>query len=107
MRKWHLLHLIAEDDGAGVVRKVWSDHADIRPTLLALVGLQDDYVHDGLPLSEFTSSRGSDSVARSEAALLQAAERTGRGVRVGRGPAYHAGDQGSRPGRRRADRPLA
>jgi hypothetical protein len=54
----------------GVPRKVWSDHTDIRPTLLDLVGLQDDYVHDGLPLYEFTNSKGSDSDARSEAARL-------------------------------------
>ena len=45
-------------------RKVWSDHTDIRPTLLDLVGLQDDYVHDGLPLYQFTNSKGSDSDAR-------------------------------------------
>jgi hypothetical protein len=26
---------------------VWSDHTDVRPTMLALVGLADDYGHDG------------------------------------------------------------
>jgi hypothetical protein len=26
---------------------VWADHTDTRPTMLALVGLQDQYVHDG------------------------------------------------------------
>jgi hypothetical protein len=25
----------------------WSDHADVRPTMLALLGLTDPYVHDG------------------------------------------------------------
>ena len=25
----------------------WMDHTDLRPTMLALLGLQDDYVHDG------------------------------------------------------------
>jgi hypothetical protein len=30
----------------------WSDHTDIRSTLLALVGLQDDYVGDGRVLTE-------------------------------------------------------
>jgi len=29
-----------------------SDHADVRPTILALLGLRDTYVHDGLALTE-------------------------------------------------------
>ena len=32
--------------------QVFSDHTDLRPTLLALVGLKDDYVHDGRVLVE-------------------------------------------------------
>ena len=31
---------------------VFSDHADVRPTMLALVGLKDSYVHDGRVLAE-------------------------------------------------------
>jgi len=31
----------------GVNNQVWSDHTDTRPTTLALVGLRDDYPHDG------------------------------------------------------------
>jgi hypothetical protein len=34
---------------------VWSDHADIRPTILALLGLRDDYAHDGRVLVELLS----------------------------------------------------
>lgn len=30
----------------------WADHTDIRPTILALVGLKDDYVTDGRVLTE-------------------------------------------------------
>jgi hypothetical protein len=30
----------------------WADHTDIRPTILALVGLKDDYVDDGRVLTE-------------------------------------------------------
>jgi hypothetical protein len=26
---------------------VWSDHTDVRPTMLAMLGLTDDYAHDG------------------------------------------------------------
>jgi hypothetical protein len=31
----------------GVDSSTWSDHTDLRPTILDLVGLQDDYSHDG------------------------------------------------------------
>jgi hypothetical protein len=37
---------IGVDDG------IWSDHTDIRPTILLLTGLKDDYAHDGRVLSE-------------------------------------------------------
>ncbi|PYX39200.1 MAG: hypothetical protein DMG81_09880 [Acidobacteria bacterium] len=36
----------------GVTGEVWSDHTDIRPTILSLVGLTDDYSHDGRTLAE-------------------------------------------------------
>jgi hypothetical protein len=36
----------------GVTGRVWSDHTDIRPTLLSLVGLKDDYISDGRVLVE-------------------------------------------------------
>jgi hypothetical protein len=32
---------------------IFSDHTDVRPTLIALVGLIDDYVHDGRVLAEW------------------------------------------------------
>jgi len=43
--------------GPGVKRQgrddtVFSDHTDVRPTMLALVGLKDAYVHDGRVLAE-------------------------------------------------------
>jgi arylsulfatase A-like enzyme len=43
--------------GPGVKREgrsdsVFSDHTDVRPTMLALVGLKDSYVHDGRVLAE-------------------------------------------------------
>jgi hypothetical protein len=42
--------------GPGVQRvgtsQVWSDHADVRPTILALSGLTDPYTHDGRVLVE-------------------------------------------------------
>ncbi len=36
----------------GAVGSVWSDHTDIRPTMLVLLGLKDDYAHDGRALTE-------------------------------------------------------
>jgi hypothetical protein len=36
----------------GVETNIWSDHADTRPTLLALLGLKDDYVSQGRVLAE-------------------------------------------------------
>jgi hypothetical protein len=36
----------------GVSDGVWSDHADVRPTVLTLLGLGDDYRHDGRALFE-------------------------------------------------------
>jgi hypothetical protein len=32
---------------------VFTDHADVRPTLMALLGLTDDYVHEGRVVAEF------------------------------------------------------
>ncbi len=31
----------------GIDDKTWTDHTDVRPTMLALLGLEDDYTHDG------------------------------------------------------------
>jgi len=36
----------------GVDHSVWSDHTDIRPTMLELLGLRDDYQHEGRVLFE-------------------------------------------------------
>jgi hypothetical protein len=36
---------------------VFSDHTDLRPTIMALLGLKDDYVHDGRVLVEKLHSR--------------------------------------------------
>jgi hypothetical protein len=42
----------------GVTNRLWTDHSDIRPPLLALTGLRDDYAHQGRPITEvMTESR--------------------------------------------------
>ena len=42
--------------GPGVRRlgssDLWTDHTDVRPTMLSLLGLRDDYVHDGRAIAE-------------------------------------------------------
>jgi len=30
----------------------WTDHTDVRPTMLSLLGLHDDYAHDGRPVAQ-------------------------------------------------------
>jgi hypothetical protein len=40
----------------GLDSKLWSDHTDIRPTILLLAGLQDDYSHQGRALVEHLSN---------------------------------------------------
>jgi hypothetical protein len=49
----------------GVTGDVWTDHSDIRPTLMALTGLQDDYAHQGRPISEIMTEaeQGSNELA--------------------------------------------
>jgi hypothetical protein len=39
-------------DPAGIDSSTWSDHSDIRPTMMTLLGLKDDYAHDGRALVE-------------------------------------------------------
>lgn len=36
----------------GIQDAVWSDHTDVRPTMLLLTGLKDDYAHQGRALVE-------------------------------------------------------
>jgi hypothetical protein len=38
-------------NSAGLDKTTWSDHTDIRPTMLALLGLQDDYQSEGRVLA--------------------------------------------------------
>jgi hypothetical protein len=39
-------------DQTGIDSTTWSDHTDIRPTMLSLLGLTDDYAHQGRVLTE-------------------------------------------------------
>jgi len=44
----------------GATDAVWTDHSDIRPTILALTGLQDDYAHAGRPITEVMTETRQD-----------------------------------------------
>jgi hypothetical protein len=58
--------------GPGVIHagrddRVFSDHTDLRPTMIALAGLKDDYAHDGRVLIEFLDDHAlPKSLRRSE-----------------------------------------
>ncbi len=51
-------------DQAGIDATTWSDHTDIRPTMLLLLGLKDDYAHDGRALVEDLSGWAVPASAR-------------------------------------------
>ncbi|MBV9473299.1 MAG: hypothetical protein JO206_10045 [Solirubrobacterales bacterium] len=53
----------------GETGAVWSDHADDRPTLMALLGLRDDYVPQGRVLSEVLAPGVASPDLRSPQAL--------------------------------------
>jgi hypothetical protein len=59
----------------GVDRSTWADHTDIRPTVMNLTGLHDDYQHDGRVLFEDVHTAAASSSNRSDRdTLLQLAE---------------------------------
>lgn len=49
----------------GVNDRVWSDHTDVRPTILELLGLKDDYRHDGRVLFEILDPNALPPAVRS------------------------------------------
>jgi hypothetical protein len=55
----------------GVTGAVWSDHTDIRPTLMLLTNLKDDYTHDGRILHEVLNTNRLPSVIASQQSLFQ------------------------------------
>jgi hypothetical protein len=48
----------------GVNHNVWADHTDVRPTMMELLGLKDDYRHDGRVLFEVLTSQALPQVVR-------------------------------------------
>jgi len=50
---------------------VWTDHTDARPTILSLVGLQDDYVQDGRVVTEVLAASANPPTLRLHRGLFQ------------------------------------
>ena len=61
-------------DQFGVDSTTWSDHTDVRPTILALVGLKDDYVHDGRVLTEALSGYAVPAAVKKSRSFVQLAQ---------------------------------
>ncbi len=61
-------------DQAGVDSTTWSDHTDIRPTMLVLLGLTDDYQHEGRALTEKLDGWAQPSAVRKSANFVALAE---------------------------------
>jgi hypothetical protein len=59
----------------GVDAKTWTDHTNLRPTIMALTGLKDDYVTDGRVLYEAASSREALGATASSMPLAQLYEK--------------------------------
>ena len=55
---------------AGGDDTTWADHTDLRPTILNLTGLQDDYVQDGRVLTEILGKRALPQALRAHDAWL-------------------------------------
>lgn len=56
----------------GVDPNVWSDHTDVRPTMMQLVGLKDDYAHEGRTLFEVLSDSALPASVASQRSTLTA-----------------------------------
>jgi len=56
-------------DDEGIDDDTWSDHTDVRPTILSLVGLKDDYVHDGRVIAEIVNGRALPSAVKQSPAF--------------------------------------
>jgi hypothetical protein len=62
-------------DNDGVDSTTWTDHTNVRPTIMTLVGLQDDYVLDGRPLIEALAKKAiPESLFTHQKSTLQLAQ---------------------------------
>jgi hypothetical protein len=55
----------------GIDSQTWSDHTDIRPTIMLLTGLTDDYSHDGRVLAEAMTGAALPATIRGNANIFR------------------------------------
>jgi hypothetical protein len=55
----------------GRTNEIWSDHTDVRPTIMTLVGLKDDYAGDGRVMVEAIDSRALPKSLRAHSETLR------------------------------------
>src|SRR5712692_3379197 len=61
-------------DQIGIDSTTWSDHTDIRPTLMVLLGLKDDYSHDGRALTEEFSGWARPAATKKSGGYIKVAQ---------------------------------
>jgi hypothetical protein len=61
-------------ESIGVDNTTWSDHTDLRPTILNLVGLKDDYIHDGRLISEILQGYSRPSAVKKSGSFIALAQ---------------------------------
>jgi hypothetical protein len=61
-------------DNIGIDSTTWSDHTDIRPTLMVLLGLKDDYSHDGRALTEEFSGWARPAATKKSGGYIKVAQ---------------------------------
>ena len=61
-------------DQTGIDSTTWSDHTDIRPTIMTLVGLKDDYGHDGRTLVEDLTGYAQPSAVKKSSSFVALAQ---------------------------------
>ncbi len=61
-------------DQTGIDSTTWSDHTDIRPTILTLAGLKDDYSHDGRVLVEDLTGWAQPSAVKKSTSFVSLAQ---------------------------------
>jgi hypothetical protein len=61
-------------DQTGIDSTTWSDHTDIRPTIMTLVGLKDDYGHDGRALVEDLTGYAQPSAVKKSSSFVALAQ---------------------------------
>jgi hypothetical protein len=61
-------------ENVGIDSTTWSDHTDLRPTILNLVGLKDDYIPDGRLISEMLSGYSTPKAVKKSGRFIALAQ---------------------------------